>query len=251
MNFGLDYRQAGSFSHAWSLCIEEQFYLLLPLIMLLALRLQLKRAFILCFLTSIFIFGFAIRAYSWQTYVSPLYGDGSQEASVGNIYSTWIYYPTYCRLDGLLVGILIALGFTFKPEMREKLWARSWIFLLLGLAILIATYFLYEEPFAFHTAILSYPFVSIGYGFILIACTNPSGKIQKLKLRVISYLATLSYSFYLVHKPINHITVSLLSAYDVNRTILFIICFICSLLAAMLLHYAVEKPFLKLREKFL
>src|SRR5882672_4741282 len=44
-NFGLDIKHRGTFSHAWSLCIEEQFYLLLPLIMLISLRLRAgKRA---------------------------------------------------------------------------------------------------------------------------------------------------------------------------------------------------------------
>lgn len=32
-NFGLDLRVQGTFSHAWSLCIEEQFYFLLPVIL--------------------------------------------------------------------------------------------------------------------------------------------------------------------------------------------------------------------------
>src|SRR5580704_8318116 len=33
-NFGLDLSIHGTFSHSWSLCIEEQFYLLLPLILI-------------------------------------------------------------------------------------------------------------------------------------------------------------------------------------------------------------------------
>ena len=37
-NFGLDLIAAGAFSHAWSLCVEEHFYLLLPVIVFLLMR---------------------------------------------------------------------------------------------------------------------------------------------------------------------------------------------------------------------
>src|ERR1700712_4267348 len=35
LNFGFDLRKYGTFSHVWSLCVEEQFYLVLPLMFLL------------------------------------------------------------------------------------------------------------------------------------------------------------------------------------------------------------------------
>jgi Acyltransferase family len=34
MNFGLNFAENGTFSHAWSLCVEEHFYLILPLLLL-------------------------------------------------------------------------------------------------------------------------------------------------------------------------------------------------------------------------
>ena len=37
-NFGLDYHAQGAFSHAWSLCVEEQFYLVLPFLLLFFFR---------------------------------------------------------------------------------------------------------------------------------------------------------------------------------------------------------------------
>ncbi len=40
MNFGLDYRVTGAFTQAWSLCVEEHFYLLLPVLVLLLSRLR-------------------------------------------------------------------------------------------------------------------------------------------------------------------------------------------------------------------
>lgn len=38
VNFGLDYRLTGAFTHAWSLCVEEHFYLLLPVTILMLRR---------------------------------------------------------------------------------------------------------------------------------------------------------------------------------------------------------------------
>src|ERR1700760_3663745 len=65
-NFGLDLSKTGAFSHAWSLCIEEQFYLILPLL-LLAFNSRKKAAWLL---PALFLFGFAIRSYIWY-YVLP------------------------------------------------------------------------------------------------------------------------------------------------------------------------------------
>jgi peptidoglycan/LPS O-acetylase OafA/YrhL len=251
MNFGLDYQNAGSFSHAWSLCIEEQFYLFLPIAILSALAFKIGKRYILWALLALFIFGFIIRAYSWQTYVSPLHGDENQMALIGNTYSKYIYYPSYNRLDGLLVGLLIALSFTFKPEIKAKLLLKSDLFMVLGLLVLIGTYFISKDQFAFQTAVFSYPLVSAGYGLILVSCLSPTSKIQKIKFKFFPFLAVLSYSFYLLHKQINHITVNILSEYELNKTILLLICFFCSLLAAILLHILVERPFLLVREKIL
>ena len=46
-NFALDLRTGGTFSHAWSLCVEEHFYFLLSLTLLVLLKIPkaLKKAF--------------------------------------------------------------------------------------------------------------------------------------------------------------------------------------------------------------
>src|SRR6185312_4862167 len=63
-NFGLDLSKECAFSHAWSLCIEEQFYLFLPLLIigLHAIKAHKKAIYIL---PALFLFGFAIRTYLW------------------------------------------------------------------------------------------------------------------------------------------------------------------------------------------
>ncbi|MCW3085289.1 MAG: Acyltransferase [Bacteroidetes bacterium] len=250
MNFGLDFQNAGAFSHAWSLCIEEQFYLLFPIIVILLSKLKAGNKIILV-IAALFIFGFIIRIYSWNTFVAPLYADQNKPDLIPNIYSKYIYYPTYNRLDGLLTGILIALLVTFKPTIREKINANGNVLFLSGIIILVATYFLCNTPFTLSSAVFSYPLVSVGYGFLVTGSLSPACFINRFSLKIFSIIATLSYSIYLTHKQLIHIVQGFIADYHLNSTVCFFICFVVAILGGIALHYSIEQPFLKLRDKLL
>ena len=62
----------------------------------------------------------------------------------------------------------------------------------------------------------------------------------------------LSYAVYLTRKSVIHIVQGLLSdKLDVNSNVMLLICMVCSLAAALLLNLAVEKLFMRWREKIL
>lgn len=246
-NLGLDLRQTKAFSHAWSLCIEEQFYLLLPLTLLALSKLKMLRfGGLLIFL--LIIGGMLARLFCWQQYVEPASGD----PGMGAIWYKFIYYPTYARLEGLLTGVTIAAIFVFKPTLKEALTKKSYLILLIGLALLTAAYFICKEQLSFSASIIGFLLVSLGYGGLVTAAASPANFLYQWSSRITTRLATLSYAIYLSHKAIVHLTQEWLSPQiDKSGTTMFFICTITSLLGGSLLHYIVEKPFMQLRTRIL
>jgi len=103
-----------AFSHVWSLCVEEQFYLLLPAVAaLVALRPSAGKARALLFF--FLVAGMVVRARLWLDQVAlPHFDSGG--APQGARYMELIYYPTWSRLDGLLAGVALAVLQTFRPK---------------------------------------------------------------------------------------------------------------------------------------
>ncbi len=86
-NFRIDYLHDPAFSHVWSLCVEEHFYLALPLLILLLMR---RPSFgkTIAVILGILCFGIAIRAYIYihQVQVFPRDDDAFALAYVEKIY---------------------------------------------------------------------------------------------------------------------------------------------------------------------
>lgn len=243
-NFGLDLSKTRTFSHAWSLCVEEHFYLLLPLILvaLLSIKAGRKSAWLIPLL---FIAGFIIRYITWNTLAD------SDNFGIG--WYKWIYYPTYNRLDGLLAGVSIAGLFQFYPTIKDRIVKYSHIILLVGLAAVTGCYFLCEDQLSFAASVFGFPAIAIAYGLLVMAAISPTCILYKFSSRITSSIATLSYSIYLTHKGIVHLTQEYGSrlGIDAGSSLMFVFCIITSLLAALIMRYVVEKPFLKLRDRVL
>jgi len=248
LNFGLDLKTTGTFTHAWSLCVEEQFYLILPLTFLLLNHFKAGKKTIYI-LPALFILGFIFRYASWHYFVEP-------ELSAEQFGATWtefIYYPTYNRLDGLLVGVSIAGAYTFYPRVKEAINRYSNILMLLGLAILIAAWFVCTPEDTFMTALWGFPLIALGYGVIVAAIVCPANFLYKFKSVITTQLATLSYGLYLSHKLLIHLSQMILqkAGIDKNGNLMMISCISIAIAGAVILRYTIEKPSLKIRDKIL
>ena len=247
-NLGLDLRTHGTFSHAWSLCIEEQFYLIFPLIILL---LDTKKVFKKGYfvLIGLFVAGFIIRMYNHLHFVTPVLGTDDS----GIIWHIWIYYPTYCRLDGLLVGVAVAALFSFFPLVKARLNKHGNALLILSLFILSIAYFVCLDEESFMGSVFGFPLVSIGYGFMVAGAVSESSFLFKLQSALTAKIATLSYSLYLVHKFVIHLAQQKLAAWGVDNksNFMLLLCMLICVLVALIMNKIIEKPCLRLRDKIL
>ena len=247
-NLGLDLRSQSAFSHAWSLCVEEQFYLFFPIILIVLVYFNaVKKGFII--LISLFLLGFIARLYAWNVLVFPFNGTDL----FGVYWQEWIYYPTYARLDGLLVGISIAGIFQFKPRIKDLLNRYGNLMLVTGLLVLTAAYIICMDERSFNLCMYGFPLVDIGCGFLVLGAVSSSSFIYKYNSPFFSVIAMLSYSIYLIHKITIHVTQEQLFKLDVPKesNLMMLISLLITVFAAFMLHHLIEKPFMKFRVRLL
>ena len=247
-NFGLEIKHFGTFSHAWSLCVEEHFYLLLPLILLF---LTSKKLFAKSYwiLIALFVFGIVFRMYLWSIY----YPSNTVIDSSLPYWTEHIYYPTYNRLDGLLVGVAIAALYQFSPKLWGKISKFGNQLIIISIALLTVIYFAFADLGAYSTSIWGFPLISIAYGFLVLGAISPSSFLYHWNSRMTTLIATLSYAIYLSHKGIIHIVQELLTKFGINKNtnMMFLVCIAVCIIVAWLLNLTIEKPFMKMRNRFI
>jgi len=243
-NLRIDYLHDQAFSHVWSLCVEEHFYLVLPLLVLVLMR-KPRFGKTVAIAISILLFGILIRAGVYHFQIQPLHGDDMFAVS----YIERIYYPTYTRLDGLLMGVILATIKAFRPVWWNNLMTRGYLLLVTGLAFCAAAIWLFRDRFSFSGTVFGFPLLSLGLALIVASSLSPRCLLSRV--RGFALPATLAYSLYLTHKEIGHLDSVYLPRLlsPGSPWINFAVLFATSFLAAGLLYLAVERPFLRLRER--
>lgn len=239
----LHYPQGRAFSHVWSLCVEEHFYLCLPLLLLAFMRRPAVWKTVLVVL-AIVLGGIALRA--WLLYHIILKPNASPISMM-----RYIYYPTYSRLDGLAIGVSLAILRTFRPSWWSGIARHGNLLLVCGVVTVLGALrlcdFDYPSPDLHGSIFFAFPALAIGFG-LMVASAVCDRSMLKRRIPGAGPLAALAYSLYLTHKSVAHATHQLLPGLTEHpdwrsACIYFAAC----LSAASLLYFAVERPFLRLR----
>jgi peptidoglycan/LPS O-acetylase OafA/YrhL len=247
-----DHARDFQFQHVWSLCVEEHFYLVLPVIVvLLARRAAVWKT--LSLLAFCLLLGIALRSYELQHVLRHL-EPGS--AVFEDQYFDRIYDPTYTRLDGLLAGVSLALLRIYRPQAWAEIARRAngLIFAGCGLAG-VAVWMFAGRLTSTHgvaavgTAI-GFPVLSLGFALLLVAATEPRCWLGRLHVPGARLVATLAYSLYLTHREVGKVVnvfFPLVAAYRDWRPML--LTAVSCLAVAGALYLGVERPFLVLRDR--
>jgi len=198
---------------------------------------------------ALFIAGIIFRQLSWKFFGEPYLNTDA----FGAKWNEFVYYPTYNRLDGLLAGVSIAGLFTFYPAVKQWVNRNSYVILLTGVLLLIAAWQICHIYASYNTSTFGFPVVSLAYGLVLAAFVSPSCIFYRIKSKVTSFIATLSYAIYLSHKIIIHLVQNLLEGFgiDKNSVLSMLICGVTIVAGALLIRYLIEKPALKIRNRIL
>lgn len=221
------HRETSFVIHTWSLAIEEQFYLLWPLLIMVWFKKCGKTPIYYLFLT-IIIFSFAVFLFYSST--NPKYA----------------FYMPYARAWELSFGGLIAvlsLKGGFRGRFKELFNRYGQLIGGIGVALLAVSSFLIDEA-NFLSALAIFPV--LGAGLLLLVASDKKIWINRfLSLSPIVFIGKISYSLYLWHWPLIYFYKYLEPenfTFDVK-----IILILFSILLAYVTYIFVENP-LRYRE---
>ena len=232
-----------AFSHAWSLAVEDQFYLALPFILLFVNRWPRAAIIIPCL---IFFGGILLRTFLAYQHPSEISGVAFRD------YQAWIYYPTWTRLDPLVFGVALAAIEKFRPQWWRRLTdSATWLWLP-ALALIILALWLGEgEYLEVSTVIWQFPLLAIAFAALLACAQSDRLPLRRVKIPGAAFIASIAYSAYLVQKLVIHAVWEFCATHNIDPASVpaLIGVEVCVYLAATILFFAIERPFLQLRHR--
>ncbi len=208
-------KAVGPLGVTWSLAIEEQFYLVWPLVVR---HLSMARLRVVCL-------GVIVASPFLRLYLSTEQVD--------------LYNNVFCRLDGLMWGALIATLVrepAFEPKRHRTL---AWGAFVIALPLALATDGHNIEWFVCSLSVLA------SAGLVYLALFSTAPWLQRLlSSRALVFTGTISYGLYLLHKlPFDVVKGRAVE----HPALVFTLLIAAAYLLAYASWYLLEQPFLRLK----
>jgi peptidoglycan/LPS O-acetylase OafA/YrhL len=170
-------------------------------------------------------------------------------------YAVWqkfIYYPTYARLDPLTMGVCLAAIEHFRTAWWSALMRMAkWIWIP-GVALIVLALILAENALSIVSCALGFPLIALGFSALVVCAVSPELPLSRVPLPGAAFLATVAYSIYLSHKLMIHWTLTFGATHSIAETSLtaYLLMLISIGAAGSALFFAVERPFLQMRQRY-
>ncbi len=206
--------------HTWSLSVEEQYYFVLPIALIICIRF-LKKINLVMILSVVALASFVLAEYM------------SGKSNLAGM----SYYILLTRMGELLVGSVLAI-FHAKGTFEKS---NSNILALIAVAVLTATLLFFNKQLVFPGFSALLACIPIA----LIIHSEDTWVNKALENKVVVWIGLLSYSLYLFHWP-----VLAFARYILNTTEGYlhlspgvqVICLVLIFALSILSYYAVERP---------
>ncbi|MEN3330415.1 MAG: hypothetical protein V7638_5222 [Acidobacteriota bacterium] len=220
--------------HMWSLAIEEQFYLIWPLLLLLLLRKRIPRHLVIGGILTLVTL---ICLHRWR-----LVAAGAWEHR--------IYSASDTRADSLLIGCVAAMLLSWGMLPTSQAFLRVLRILSIASVIVVVAYLGNMANIASDLTLRGFGYSLFGIAvsalLIRIALDPPKLPLVLLEAPALVWIGRVSYSMYLWHLPMC-IAVSRMQIPNWTKAALAIIL---TLGAASASYYFVERPFLRFKKRF-
>jgi len=225
------------FGVSWSLCVEEHFYLLLPIIGIAVERV------------------FGRRSLGWLlplAFLAPTVMRLLTLAIVKPLPEQW-YFFTHLHCEGLITGVYLAYLFIERPltfaRLREP---AKWVMPLIPITVLVFTFW-ERRPFIADMFVCT--FYAIGYGAWLLCLYGiswtPTGTAGELLRRSVQGVALCSYSVYLTHTTFDVAIRGHLLAAMHRGPLKSAVVLSSTFLLGVIFYFLVERPTILSRDHFL
>jgi peptidoglycan/LPS O-acetylase OafA/YrhL len=214
-----------SFDHVWSLCIEEHFYILLPLLFIIGQRKNNK--FLLFTLIGLLVFS----------------GIGSKIIMLLYSHSKDTYSATNNRVDALAWGVILNFVIVYAGDIIKSI-KYSYIILTTGIIFLVsAIYIEIQSTSIFYHKVIFHSFVPFCFALIISSIYY----YDFSKLKILRFIAYYSYNWYLWHPIFVKYII-----YHLGDTLVAIFTYLSlSFFTAMVFTILIEEKFLSKRKLIL
>jgi len=227
--------------HYWSLAVEEQFYIVWPLLIFI-----IRKPRILLFITVLLLLGvIGTRLYMWTMQIKDL-----------NYFGLY----TYTRIDGICIGSMLAI----LQFMRSRFINKYFTGLILLLAAMNFVFYFVNKEFNFtypYLAIVGYTTFAMLFAIIVHEVIQGNNKFFNfiLNIKPLKFFGKISYGLYIFHWPVylmlydwvDKIVRPMVNISENNLTILVsILLTIIGVLISIISFYTFERYFLKKKKAF-